>query len=283
VGTAEKPHPEPALTHYAGRAGDHNDRAMVGSKFVAHAFARQYGLEPIVIGSAEPALSLGWRTELTAAMPALKAMSERYEQIFTDGRVPATALSRCAVALATLPRVARQRPDAVVVWFDAHPDLNTPDSTTTGYLGGLALSGPMGWWDSGLGCGLPSEHGVLVGVRDVDVEEHRLIDGSEVTWVRIGPNMPEELRSAVDGRPAYIHIDCDVMEPGIVLTDYSVPGGLTLPQLRDAADVLAESEIVGIEVGEFEAEANSPAAQSASALFSALAPVLERLVARHRG
>jgi arginase len=168
----------------------------------------------------------------------------------------------------------------VVVWFDAHADLNTPDSTNTGYLGGLALSGPMGWWDSGLGSGLSSEHGVLVGVRDVDVEEQRLIDGSDVAWVKIGPNMTEELRSSIDGRPAYLHIDCDVMEPGIVLTDYSVPGGLTLTQLRDAADVLAESEIVGIEIGEFEAVASSPAEQSALDLFTAIAPVLDRLAHR---
>jgi arginase len=179
-----------------------------------------------------------------------------------------------------LPVVARHRPDAVVVWFDAHADLNTPDSTNTGYLGGLALSGPMGWWDSGLGSGLSSERGVLVGVRDVDVEEQRLIDGSDVAWVKIGPNMTEELRSSIDGRPAYLHIDCDVMEPGIVLTDYSVPGGLTLTQLRDAADVLAESEIVGIEIGEFEAVASSPAEQSALDLFTAIAPVLDRLVHR---
>src|ERR1044072_482932 len=111
VGMTEKPRPEPALTHFAGRAGDHNDRAMVGSRFVAQGFARQFGREPVVIGSPEPALPEGWRTELTAAMPALKAMSERYEQIFTGGLVLVTALSRCAVALATLPVVARHRPD----------------------------------------------------------------------------------------------------------------------------------------------------------------------------
>ncbi len=283
MGMAQQPRQAPALTRFAGRAGDHNDRAMVGSRFVAQGFARQFGLEPLVIGSPEPALSEGWRTELTAAMPALKAMSERYEQIFVDGQAPVTALSRCAVALATLPVVARHRPDAVVVWFDAHADLNTPASTTTGYLGGLAFSGPMGWWDPGLGCGLPSEHGILVGARDVDVEEQRLIESSQVAWVKIGPNMPEELRSAIDGRPAYLHIDCDVMEPGIVLTDYSVPGGLTLSQLRYAADVLAESEIVGIEIGEFEADASSPAAQSALDVFTAIAPVLDRLVATSLG
>jgi arginase family enzyme len=53
----------------------------------------------------------------------------------------------------TLPVMARYHPDALVVWFDAHGDLNTPESTTTDYLGGLALSGPVGMWESGLGSG----------------------------------------------------------------------------------------------------------------------------------
>ncbi|MGW3469909.1 arginase family protein [Saccharopolyspora sp. NPDC000995] len=35
---------------------------------------------------------------------------------------------RCAVALAALPRIAAHRPDAAVVWFDAHTDINTPKS-----------------------------------------------------------------------------------------------------------------------------------------------------------
>ena len=51
----------------------------------------------------------------------------------------------------TLPVMARYHPDALVVWFDAHGDLNTPESTTTDYLGGLVLSGPVGMWESGPG------------------------------------------------------------------------------------------------------------------------------------
>lgn len=266
-----------ALTHFAGRAGDHNDRAVVGSHCVAKAFAAHLGVEAVVIGSPEPALSVGWPEELAAATPALRAMAERYHRIFSAGLVPVTALSRCAVALATLPVVVAHRPDAMVVWFDAHADLNTPDSTPSGYLGGLALSGPMGWWDSGLGHGLSPERAVLVGARDIDAEEQRFIDGNAVALVGIGPDLPSQLRSAVAGRPVYIHIDCDVMQPGIVLTDYSVPNGLTLPQLHDASLVLAESEIVGVEIAEFEADEGSRAAQSATDLFAAIEPVLDAL------
>ena len=92
-------------------------------------------------------------------------------------------------------------------------------------------------------------------------------------WSRPGA----EPSTRVDGRPVYLHIDCDVMEPGIVLTDYSVLNGLSLAQLAEAADVLADSEIVGIEISEFEAEDDAAAEQSAADIFTALRPVLDEL------
>ena len=251
---------------------------MVGSRFVSASLAARFAVEPAVIGSPRPALSVGWEEELASALPELREMSRRYRRLFDEGVVPVTALSRCAVALVTLPVVAAHRPDAVVVWFDAHADLNTPETTTTGYLGGLAFSGPMGWWDSGLGAGLHAHNGVLVGVRDVDADEEQLIADSPVQWVKVGPNQSEELRRAVADRPVYVHIDCDVLEPGAVLTDYCVPDGLTLADLRQTAEVLVESEIVGIEIGEFEAEPDSDdAAESAANLFDALEPILQRI------
>ncbi|KAA5838141.1 arginase family protein [Saccharopolyspora hirsuta] len=260
-----------ALTHFAGCAGDHNDRGMVGSQLVAASLAARFGGQPVVIGEPRPALSVGWEEELAAALPELQAMSRRYEQLLADGGVPVTALSRCAVALATLPRIAAHRPDAVVVWFDAHADINTPQTTPTGYLGGLALSGPLGLWDSGLGSGLLPQNAVLVGARDIDPPEQRLIDRGAVGLVPVGPRLPEELRRAVGGRPVYVHLDCDVLEPGVVATDYRVPGGMSLADLHRAAEVLAECEIVGVEIGELEADSE---ATTAAPVVEALEPLL---------
>lgn len=35
----------------------------------------------------------------------------------------------------------------------------------TGYLGGMALSGPLGWWDTGLGDGLPETRYLVAALR----------------------------------------------------------------------------------------------------------------------
>lgn len=263
-----------AVTHFAGRAGDHNDRAMAASPRLAAALADRYASATTIIGVPRPALCTGWEIELASARDDLVRMSEHYQTLFARGAVPVTALGRCAVALATLPVVTRHRPDAVVVWFDAHADLNTPENTTTGYLGGLALSGPLGLWDSGLGAGLVSGNAVLAGVRDIDPPEADLIENTELTLVSPGPGFGDRLGKAVAGRPVYVHIDCDVMNPGIVPTDYLVDGGLSLTDLRDAATALAGSEIVGIEIGELETTTGD---EDLTPLLDALAPVFNAL------
>lgn len=267
--------PPVALMHFAGRAGDHNDLAMIGSRELAGALSARIGLEVTAVGAPQPALSVGWEDELAAATPALEAMAATLDEAFRAGLTPVTASGRCAVALATLPVVTRHRPDAVVVWFDAHADLNTPETTTTGYLGGLAYSGPLGLWDSGLGRGLDSGRAVLVGARDLDPAERELVDAGTVSLVRVGPSMADDLRRIVGGRPVYVHVDCDVLEAGTVPTDYLVDDGMTLADLRAAADVLTESEVVGLEVGELESapDSESPPAYVV-ALLDALDPLL---------
>ena len=264
------------LSHFAGRAGDHNDLAMVGSRELAGALASRFETEPTVVGTPEPALSVDWAEELAAALPTLEAMARRLDEVFDAGLTPVTASSRCAVALATLPVVASHRADAVVVWFDAHADLNTPRTTTTGYLGGLAYSGPLGLWESGLGSGLPAGNAVLVGARDIDPPERALIDaGAVAALVEVGGEMADELRRVIAGRPVYVHIDCDVLDPGTVPTDYHVPGGMTLADLRAAAEVLAGSEVVGIEIGELESTADPETPPTyVTRLMDALEPLL---------
>lgn len=267
--------PAIGLSHYAGRAGDHNDLAMIGSRELAAELATRLGLQPTVIGTPEPALSVGWQEELAVATPTLRAMADRLDQVFRAGQLPTTASSRCAVALATLPVVAAHRPDAVVVWFDAHADLNTPDDTTTGYLGGMAYSGPLGMWDSRLGAGLASENAVLVGARDLDPAEQQLIDSGTVSLAEVGPTMADDLRRVVAGRPVYVHIDCDVLDAGTVPTDYLVPDGMTLDDLAATAAVLAESEVVGIEIGELESAPDTAVPPTyVKALLDALDPLL---------
>lgn len=58
--------------------------------------------------------------------------------------VPAVVSGDCLVALGTVAGVQRAGIDAGLVWFDAHGDVHTMDSSTSGYLGGMALRMALG-------------------------------------------------------------------------------------------------------------------------------------------
>lgn len=264
-----------AYTVFQGRAGDHNDLAMPGAKAIGEAFVRRTGVDPFVIGRPEPSLNAGWREELEAALPALKQVQARFEEVLASGAVSIAATSRCAVSLATVPVVVKHHPSACIVWFDSHADLNTPEVTTTGYLGGLAFAAPAGMWDSGLGAGLGLDQIVLVGQRDLDPFEKDLIDEYCIPHVKPGGELVGELRAAIAGRPVYVHLDCDVLNPGIVPTDYVHDGGLSLDDLRACCEVIAEHELIGMEIAEFQ-NAWEPGGDPVSPdpLLDALEPLL---------
>ncbi|WP_312043169.1 arginase family protein [Erwinia sp.] len=265
-----------ACTVFQGRAGDHNDLAIPAAKAIGDALACCTGQPPTLIGTPEPALNLGWREELDAAMPDLRAAQRYFDAVFASGAFSVAATSRCAVSLATLPALVKHHAEVCIVWLDAHADLNTPESSVSGFLGGLALSGPLGFWHSELGSGINVEQVVLAGQRDLDPFESALIKQHNIPCLLPGKGLPERLRQAVAGRAVYVHLDCDVLAPGTVPTDYQSAGGLTLAELKACCEALACSPLVGIEIAEFQ-HAWQPGGPPVSPdpLIAALMPLLK--------
>lgn len=264
------------LILFQGRVGDHNDFAIPGAHALASEIGTATGLLPSIIGQPAPALNTNWDVELEKARQGLANLQDRYDRIYAAGDRAISATSRCAASIATLPSVARYHPDACVVWFDAHADLNTPESTQSGYLGGLALSAPLGLWDSGFGAGLNPKNLILVGQRDLDPFEAQLIREKGVCLIPPGETIADQLQTAIGGRSVYVHIDCDVLNPGIVPTDYVHEHGLSLEQLHGACLAIARNEVIGAEVAEFQSSSNegSPPASPAH-LLQALMPLLQ--------
>jgi arginase family enzyme len=91
----------------------------------------------------------------------------------------------------------------------------------------------------------------------------------------------ERLHVTLGQGPVYVHVDCDVLDPGLVPTEYQVPGGLSFADLHATCEVLARHELVGLEIAEVEATwpgSNEPV--SVSPLLQALGPLLRRLAGR---
>ena len=262
------------LIIYRGCAGDRNARGIAGAQLVGNKLSSHLRLTPVFVGTPRDPQRATWDRELTFARGDLRSLATAFGELLGAGKRVMTAMGRCAAGLATIPVVAIRRPDACVVWLDAHGDSNVPTSRPDPYLGGMVITGAAGLWDTGLGGGLDLANVVLVGSRDLDPDELRLIAEGKLRHVTVGPELPSRLRAAIGGRPVYMHLDCDVLDPGIVPTEYEVAGGLSLADLHAVAEVIAEHEVIGLEIAEFESQWTDGRVGSPGPLIEALAPML---------
>lgn len=265
---------------YAGNAGDRNERAAPGALALGAALAADLGAPIESVGAPMPLVAGGWLAQLNAASLNLRVLAEATARCLQQGAAPILTMGRCAAGLATLPQVAMRYPDAVIVWFDAHGDCNVPvpgPAGETAYLGGMVITGAAGEWDSGLGTGVNMAQVVLVGARDLDPPERARIAAGDIALVPVGPDLPVRLADHVAGRRVYIHLDCDVLSPGLVATEYAVADGLSYAALGEAFAVLAAQEVVGLEIAEFEVCWPDGRPSPTEALVAAIRPVTQKL------
>ncbi|MDG4826058.1 arginase family protein [Asanoa sp. WMMD1127] len=140
---------------------------------------------PVGGETVEPALPDGAIWERLTALH--DAVADRVARQIRAGAVPTVVSGDCLVALGTVAGVQRAGVDPGLVWFDAHGDVHTLDTTTSGYLGGLSLrlalgahpdlvAGPLGL--------RPVERALLVGARDLDPAEVAYLSGDTAPAVR---------------------------------------------------------------------------------------------------
>jgi arginase len=269
---------EIALTAFLAPCADRNSDGMAGARMMADALALKLQIPITQIGVPDAPCPGRWDAVLDQAEPSLSMLRRHCESALARGEAPVIVMARCASAIATLPAVARSRPDAKIVWFDAHADCNTPSTSTTGYLGGMVISAAVGLWDSGFGGDLNPSHVVLAGARDIDDAERMLIDTTPFHHIPVGPGIAQALCDAVGDSPVYIHLDCDVLAPGLLPTEYEVEGGLSFDALAECFRALARNEVLGVEIAELQShwpELGTPA--PVETLLSALEPLLQRL------
>ena len=206
--------------------------------------------EPRLVGTEEEPRESSWEDDLRDNRGCLLEAGGQIDDALAGGQFPLLVAGNCSVALTTLAAVRRHRPEARVLWLDAHGDFNTPETTQSQFLGGMPLSGAVGEWDAGLGVEpFPANQVVMAGVRDLDPLERQLLERSPVTVVGAGLDTLVAVQNALDRRPVYVHLDVDVLDPEHMPAQFPVPGGLRPDKLYDLLEAVAdECEIVGVEV-----------------------------------
>ena len=140
----------------------------------------------------------------------------------------------------------------------------------------MVLAAACGLWDSGHGAGLNPEQVILVGARDIDPDERALLRKAGVRILPPEEATPETVRDAVGDAPFWIHVDWDVMEPGHIPADYSVPHGFLPKTLREIFEALPPGRLVGLELAEFHAPlAEEDSNAMLDQILKIVAPLLE--------
>ena len=157
-----------------------------------------------------------------------------------SGGRPVVLSGDCTTALGTVSGLQRAGLEAGIVWFDAHGDVQTLETTTSGYLGGLPLRLLVGYRPeliaTRLGLRAVPEHQVtLVGARDLDPPEVSYLASAQIRRCGVG-----ELDAAgLPGGPLYVHLDLDVIDPAqLPGLRFPAPGGPGPAQLAGALNAL---------------------------------------------
>lgn len=135
----------------------------------------------------------------------------------------------CSVAVAAIAHAAGHHPDLAVVWFDAHADLQSPQTSVSGAFAGMALravfeDGPWG------PASVTADRVVLAGAREFDPAEEDVLRSSAVTHIPVdalaGPATIADAVAASGADAVYVHVDLDVLDPAVLAgVSQAVPFG----------------------------------------------------------
>jgi arginase len=78
--------------------------------------------------------------EISTGFAVCNAVAEKITAARKEGRFPVVLAGNC---LTVAGAVAGEQADSVV-WFDQHADINTPETSTSGFLDGMALATLLG-------------------------------------------------------------------------------------------------------------------------------------------
>jgi arginase len=164
-------------------------------------------------------------------------------------------LGECSLAPAVLAGVQQRLGTSRVgcLYVDAHGDVNTPQTSLSGFIGGMPLAAICGRWRGSWlaeAAGLVpvgEELCVLVGARDLDPAETEYLEGSNLAAVA---DLQTALEVLPSDAPIHLHFDLDVMDPSVNRgVDLGVPGGWSVADVRDGLrSVLSSGRTAAVSV-----------------------------------
>jgi arginase len=199
-------------------------------------------------------------TTIVADLPsgdAWQRMTVLYEQVAASvadavrlGGSPTVVSGDCTTSLGTVSGLQRAGIDPAIVWFDAHGDVQTLETTASGYLGGLPLRILVGYRPELIAAAITlapvaEDRVLLVDARDLDPPEVEYLARSAIRRCAV-----RDAATTLPDGPLYLHVDLDVVDPdempGLL---FPAPGGPSLPAVAEAVrDILATGRVTAFGV-----------------------------------
>ena len=166
-----------------------------------------------------------------------------------------------SMAIATVSSTLKKYNDAKVIWIDAHPDINTFESSETKNYHGMPLAYLTGL-QSDKQCDyikskLKFKNILYIGIRDIDHFEKSIIQDkgiNVITMDDIQSNMSdtlETIRNFIGKSPIHVSFDVDVLDPSIMPgTGTPVKNGIKLEEAKTILDELYDYRVVNMDIAE---------------------------------
>ncbi|MFM1654569.1 arginase [Brevibacillus sp. B_LB10_24] len=197
---------------------------------------------------------------LDEVVAANEELANAVSQEVEAGRFPLVLGGDHSIAMGTIAGVAKHRKNLGVIWFDAHGDLNTGETSPTGNIHGMPLAASMGLGHQqlvnigGFSPKLKPENIVIIGARDLDSGERKLIKERgikvftmhEIDRLGMARVMEEAIAHVSKGTDGvHLSLDLDGLDPhdapGV---GTPVIGGISYREGHLAMEILAESDIL---------------------------------------
>jgi arginase len=170
-----------------------------------------------------------------------EALAVRTARALKAGKRPVSLAGDCCAAIGVAAGIQRAGAEFDLVWFDAHGDFNTWDTTPSGFLGGMPLAMIAGLGEQTMleTVGLRPwslSRITLADARELDPGERDLVEGSGIRHLAD----PGRVLSERFDRPIYLHFDTDLINPqDAPAMNYPAPGGPRASDLDSVFTALA--------------------------------------------
>jgi arginase len=213
----------------------------IGPDYQCHSCGREFtaGLVrvPRAWGAGGETMADAAAIELPYPQAALIEEETLEEQVATQARTlperPLVLGGCCCSHIGAIRGLAARGGRLAVVWFDAHGDLNTPETSPSGNAWGMPLRMAI---DSG-----------AVAAADVALVGARNLDPPEVAYMGEA-GIDDDLDRALDGCDrVYVAFDADVLRPGELAVFMPEPDGPTLDEVETLLrDVVSRRPLAGL-------------------------------------